>query len=35
MDYKTQRIVFDEALSAGPGNFTLMVGPVAPGSLGL
>jgi hypothetical protein len=33
--YKTQRIVFDDALGAGPGNFTVKVGPVTPGTLGL
>jgi hypothetical protein len=33
--YKTQRIVFDEALGAGPGNFTVTVGPMTPGTLGL
>lgn len=33
--YKTQRIIFDDALGAGPGNFTVMVGPVTRGALGL
>jgi hypothetical protein len=33
--YKIQRVVFDEALGAGSGNFTVMIGPVTPGALGL
>lgn len=33
--YKTQRIVFSDALGAGPGNFTVQIGGNAPGTLGL